>query len=162
MNRTIRTLMFAALAAAALAGAAQAIQPGTTGTEKRFQQQGLRIGVPVMVNNTATATVDNAGVTSTATLNGGAGVITTDSLTTAALTDWMLTLTNNMIAAGDIVLVTVGNGTNTTANPMVSAVTPGAGSVTIAIRNNSQGAKAFNGTLKIGFVVIKQTALNQD
>ena len=139
-----------------LAGVAHAIQPGTNGTEKRYQQSGVRMGVPVMRNLTATA---SAGA---ATLNAaGAGVITSESLTTAAGATYTLTLTNSMIAAGDIVLVTVGNGTNAAGSPALTTVTPGAGSVVIVVQNIAAAA-ALNGTLKIGFVVVKQTALDAD
>lgn len=154
--KTLRSLAVAALALVAIAGAALAIQPGTTGTEKRFQQQGLRMGVPVMVNNTATASSNAATLN-----NAGAGVITTESLTTVAGTEYLLTLTNNMIAATDIVLASVGNGSNTGGNPGVTLSQANAGTATIRVRNGHASA-AFNGTLKIGFFVIKQTALDAD
>lgn len=149
-------IALSALALGALISAAYAIQPGTTGTEKKMQQQGVRIGVPVMQNLTAT------GSSNASTLNNaGAGVITTESLTTAAGATFTETITDNMIAATDIVLASVGNGTNAAGSPAITTVTPGSGSVVIIVQNIHASA-AFNGTLKISFLVIKQTALDAD
>lgn len=89
-----------------------------------------------------------------ATLNKNAGVITTESLTTAAAGVYTLTLTDSQIAAADVVQVTIGNGTNTTGLPVLSTVKPAAGSAVIVIANLS-GAAAFNGTLIVMFTVIK-------
>ena len=89
-----------------------------------------------------------------ATLSKMAGTVTTEALVTAAVTDYTLTLTNKTIAAADIVLVSVSNGTNTTAGVTVGRVTPGAGSVVILIRN-LHATVALNGTLRISFLVVK-------
>ncbi len=107
-----KRLLLGTVVALALGAAAYAIQPGTDGTEKRFQNQGLRSAVLIQENLTATAS-SNA-----ATLNAaGSGIITTESLTTAAGSDYTLTLTNNMVAAADIVFATVQLGTSTVGNP---------------------------------------------
>jgi hypothetical protein len=97
---------------------------------------------------TATATAGAA------TLNKGAGVITSEALTTAAGATYTLTLTNSAIAAADQVYVEVGNGTNTTVGPSKAGVKVNAGSVVIDIRN-SHASAALTGTLKISFLVIK-------
>lgn len=153
----LKRLLLGSVTAACLAAAAWAIQPGMTGTNKANQNSGFRTGVLIQKNNTATAS-SNA-----ATLNAaGSGVIETESLTTLAGSDYLLTLTNNMIAAADIVLVTVGYGTATTGSPMVNRVTPAAGSVAIRIRNGATTDTVLNGTLKIGFVVVKQSANGND
>jgi hypothetical protein len=99
-------------------------------------------------SGTATATAGAA------TLNAGRGKITTEALTTAAAASYTLTLTNSAIAAADIVLVSVANGTNTQGITVVQSVTPAAGSVVILI-NNQHAAQALNGTLVISFVVVK-------
>lgn len=99
-------------------------------------------------SGTATATAGAA------TLNKMAGVITTESLTTAAGADYTLTLTNSAIAAADMVFASVNNGTNTTVGIAVNRVTPGAGQVVILIRNTHATA-TLNGTLKISFLVVK-------
>lgn len=90
-----------------------------------------------------------------ATLNTQTGVITSEALTTAAGSDYVLTLTNSLITAsgaGSNVFVSVDNGTNTTEGLSVQRVTPSAGSVVIRIRN-SHAADALNGTIKIRFSV---------
>lgn len=91
-----------------------------------------------------------------ATINGQTGVITTEALSTAAGSTYTMTLTNGSINANSIVIPTVAKGTATTGEPVVQFVTPAAGSVVILIRNNS-AATAFNGTIKIGFVVFNLT-----
>lgn len=105
-------------------------------------------------DGTKTATASGTGGTGTATLNKTQGKVTTGALTTAAAATHVLTLTNSKIAAADTVLVTVGKGTATTGIPTVADVTPGAGSVVITIQNIAAAA-AINGTLVIGFLVMK-------
>lgn len=107
------------------------------------------IGGNIANPSTRTATAAAAA----ATLNSGYGVITSEALVTAAGAFYSLTLTNSAIAATDIVLVTVNHGTNTTQGLAVGKVAPAAGSVVIDIKNTNAGA--LNGTIKIGFVVVK-------
>lgn len=160
MRNPVRSLFVGALALLALGAAAFAIQPGTSGTEKRFQEQAFRSAVLIQKNNTATGT--GTGSTGVATLNAaGSGIITTASIVTPADSDYALTLTNSMIEAGDIVLATVAKGTATVGKPYIAEITPGASSVVITIRNAS-GATTLNGTLKVGFVVVKQSANGSD
>lgn len=92
---------------------------------------------------------------SAVTINDYFGLITTESLTTAQNAIETITLTNSKIAAGDLVFVNVGNGTNTQGTAMVGEVTPGAGSCTIQLINKHASAEAFNGTLKVSFMVVK-------
>jgi hypothetical protein len=122
---------------------------------------GLKFGIePVtggMVSDSGTKTVTSVGTsgTGTATLSKTSGKITTPTgITTAAGATHVLTLTNTKIAAGDIVLVTVGKGTATTGTPTVADVTPAAGSVVITIQNIHASA-ALNGSIAVGFLVIK-------
>lgn len=89
-----------------------------------------------------------------ATLAKMAGKITSEALTTAAGADYTLTLTNSTIAAADLVLCSVDNGTNTTAGLAVGRVTPAAGSVVVLVRN-THASSALNGTIVISFLVIK-------
>lgn len=154
----IRRILLAALLVPALCASAWAIQPGTSGTEKRFQEQGLRSGVLLQKNNTATATAGAA------TLNAaGSGVITSESLTTAAGSEYTLTLTNNMVEAGDVVLAATNLGTATTGNPTIKSVTPAAGSVVIVVGNSNENSPAaFNGTIQVRFMVMKQNANGSD
>lgn len=101
---------------------------------------------PVGDNGTATAT------TGAATLSRRAGVITSESLTTAAAGVYTLTLTNTLIAATSVVVASVQNGTNSQGIPVVSLITPGSGSCTIDVRN-LHGSQALNGTIKIAFAI---------
>lgn len=104
-------------------------------------------------------TIDSGTKTATATagaatLNKNAGVITSESLTTASGAEWTLTLTNSAIAAADQVYASVQNGTNTTAMPYITTVAPAAGSVVIKVRNG-HASVALNGTVKVSFFVVK-------
>ncbi len=67
-----------------------------------------------------------------------------------------------MVAAADIVLGTVQYGTATTGSPFVGRITPAAGSVVITIRNGLTNDASLNGTIKIGFVVVKQSTNGSD
>ncbi|MBX9593931.1 MAG: hypothetical protein K2X46_06185 [Roseomonas sp.] len=89
-----------------------------------------------------------------ATLDKLAGVITSEALTTAAGASYTLTLTNSTIAAADQVFASVGYGTSTTGAPVVTRVTPAAGSVVVVVQNIHASA-ALNGTIRISFLVVK-------
>lgn len=86
-----------------------------------------------------------------ATINKEAGVLTTEALTTAAGSSYVITLTDSKIASTSIILVSPMGGTNTVKNFNIDAV-PGSGSATITVYNTDPSA-ALNGTIKIGFVV---------
>ncbi len=105
-------------------------------------------GIETISSGTATAT------SGAATLNKRSGKITSEALTTAAAAAYTLTLTNSAIAATDIVLVSVANGTNTQGIVVPGRVTPGNGSVVILIENQ-HASQALNGTLVISFVAFK-------
>lgn len=122
---------------------------GTTGTDKVAGKQAVRVGIIEAPFANATA------VAGAATANGGAGIITSESLTTVAAATYTLTVTNNAVTVGDIVMGEVFNGTNTTGVPSLATVTPGAGIFTAVVQNIS-AATAFGGTLQIAFQVIKK------
>lgn len=123
--------------------------PATTTAPNSFT--GALGGTQIQLDaGTKTATA----VTGAATLNKMAGVITSESLTTAAAADYTLTLTNSDIAAADQVFASVALGTSTTGIPAVATVTPGAGQVVIVVQNIAASA-ALNGTIKIAFAVFK-------
>lgn len=111
---------------------------------------GIRAPLRLSVG-TATATAGAA------TLNAHTGKVTSETLTTAQNAIYTLTLTNNQIAAADIVIATVANGTNTQGSPVVTRVQPGAGSVVILVANLHASAQALNGTIVVSFQVIKAT-----
>lgn len=89
-----------------------------------------------------------------ATLHQPQGKITSEALTTAAAANYTLTLTNEKIVATDLVFVSVAYGTATAGTPVVSRVTPAAGSVVIVIKNDHASA-AFDGTLVVSYFVVK-------
>lgn len=88
-----------------------------------------------------------------ATINHAQGVVTTEALTTAAAAEYTFTLTNSIIDANAVVMVSIASGTNTTAGAVVSEVKPGAGTCTIIIKN-THATVALNGTMKIAFSVL--------
>lgn len=88
-------------------------------------------------------------------LDAAAGVITTESLTTGDGASYTHTITNSAVEATDIVfasVTTAGNGT-----PVVTKITPAAGSIAVVIQNIHASA-AFSAALAISFVVIKPLA----
>ncbi len=87
--------------------------------------------------------------------NAQAGVITSEALTTASAASYTLTLANNRIKADSLVIVSIGNGTNTAGLPVLSTVDPASGSVVIVI-NNQHATAALNGTLTITYIVFNQ------
>lgn len=116
-----------------------------------FNFSGLNITTQFQLDTgtkTASATVGAA------TLNKNAGVITSESLTTAAGSSYVLTLTNSQIAAGDQVFASVQLGSSTQGTPTVTTVAPSSGSVVVTIKNNEL-TNALNGTVKVTFLVVK-------
>lgn len=98
----------------------------------------------------------------TATATGGAatlaattGKVTSEALTTAQNAIYTLTITNSAVAAADVVVASVANGTNSAGTPMIGKVTPGAGTLVIEVINKHASAVAFNGTVVVSFAVTK-------
>jgi len=107
---------------------------------------------PTSNEGVVTATAASAAVT----CNAAIGLITTESLTTAAAAEYVLTLTNNRLKVGSMVYATVGNGTSTQGTVVCSGgVSKTAGTVTIKV-SNTHASEALNGTLLIGFFVVDQ------
>lgn len=97
-----------------------------------------------LIANQVTSTVHAA------TLNTVAGMITTESLSTAAGSTYTFTLTNSLLVAGAAApSVQVKSGTNTGGGFQVTSVVNATGSTVISILNT--GTTAFNGTILIGF-----------
>ena len=86
--------------------------------------------------------------TGSGTLNAPIGKITTVALTTAAQASASFTISDSFIAAGDMVLAGVANGTNSAGQPVVSSCVVSAGQVVVKIANVDP-TNAFNGTLVI-------------
>lgn len=98
---------------------------------------------------TATAT------TGAATLNARSGKVTSEALTTAQNAIYTLTITNSEIAAADVVMASVANGTNTQGTPMIGKVSPAAGSLVVEVINKHATAQALNGTVVVSFFSVK-------
>jgi len=130
---------------------AQATVAGTTGRDSSAAARSSVVGALETGVSTATAS-SNA-----ATCNGMAGVVTTDSITTAAAATYSLTVTNNQVTVGDVVQASVMNGSNTTGTPTIATVSETAGAFT-AVVQNIHSATAFGGTLKVKFIVVKNIA----
>lgn len=91
-----------------------------------------------------------------ATLNAKSGVVTTDSITTTGQSTYSLTVTNSSITTTDILVASVGNGTNTGGLPTVISAVPGAGIATFKIANAATTAtNPFTGTLVVSFISFK-------
>lgn len=113
----------------------------------------LGVAVPASAINTyPAASFVTANGSNVATFNTDAGVVTTQPLTTAALTAVTFTINCSAVDPTSLVMASVGNGTNTTGIPTLGTVTPGNAVVTVVIFNDAPAA-AFNGTLTIALVV---------
>lgn len=99
------------------------------------------------------APLASTGAALAVTTNSRNCVITTESLSTAAVTAVIYVVTNNTITATSNVIATVGFGTCTTGTPQVTKVAPGAGTVSVTIFN-SAAATALNGTLLLQLLVM--------
>jgi hypothetical protein len=116
-------------------------------TTAKSEITALQAAVPGLSVDTETATAGAA------ELDAKAGVITTESLSTAAGAEYTLTLTNADVSADSVVVASVANGSNTTAGATVTTVAPDDGSVVIKVKN-THAETALNGTLKIAFAVV--------
>lgn len=147
---------FLSLAAAAVFCSAALASPVAYVNVPMDTPQALVNAAITNINASVPTTAVNTLVTGAAaasTANAVRGTITTEALTTAALTDFTETLTNSSITTGSQVFVTIANGTNAAGDPIVAQVNPLAGSATIVIRN-AHATNALNGTLKISFMVV--------
>ena len=120
----------------------------------------FRNDMTITGNLTVGGTVNGGVGTATATAGAATvaaqtGKVTTEALTTAQNAFYTLTITNAEIAAADVVVASVANGTNTQGTPMIEKVTPGAGSVVIRVCNKHATAEALNGTLVVSFAAFK-------
>lgn len=88
-----------------------------------------------------------------ATLNKSSGIVTSEALTTAAGSDYTLTLTNSTIAAGDVPMVQI-DSNGTAGLPMCYSAKCTANTLTVIVRNTHASA-AFNAAIKIQYVILK-------
>lgn len=122
---------------------------GEYGQEGRFrnmlmEHRGLAVEKGTGTASSAAVTVDEY-----------IGQITTESLTTAQNAIATVTLTNNKVAAGDLVFWSVQNGSNTQGTPMPGWIVVTANTVVFKVINKHASSEAFNGTIKINFMVVK-------
>lgn len=104
--------------------------------------------------NTLKLNSGNATLSSNAaTVTKYSGVITTESLTTAAGAAASLVITLTGIAAGDLAFIQRAGGTNTRVNFNLSAVTT-SNTLTVTV-NNTEPTNALNGTLIFNFWIVK-------
>lgn len=109
---------------------------------------GARVGFDGISDTGRVTLSSNAG-----TANTLAGVITTESLSTAAGASQALTITNSLVGANDVVLAVI-TGVASAGTPIIDKVVPAAGSFVITLTNRHASA-AFDDTVTIGFLVIK-------
>lgn len=86
------------------------------------------------------------------TINRAAGVITTETLTTAAGATQVITLTSNKIRAGDMVFAIVDPATST-GTPSIANVAVSASTAAILVKN-IHASVALNAAIKIYFLVL--------
>lgn len=112
-------------------------------------------GLTGNVTGTLAGVTAGTATSGAATVNALHGKVTSEALTTAQNAIYTLTVTNSAIAAADIVLASVANGTNTQGSPVVTRITPADGSVVILVANLHASAQALNGTIVVSFATIK-------
>ena len=104
-------------------------------------------------------TVASATAVSTAvTCNADVFRITSESLTTAAAAEYTLTMTNKLINANSIVLLSVAKGTSTQGTLACWEVKPWAWSCVLTV-TNTHATEALNGTIVIRWLVINATGV---
>jgi hypothetical protein len=115
--------------------------------------------VPLFENRNGKLSSDIVADKSSATATAGAatchanqGIITSESLTTAAGAVYTLTLTNRLINSGSSIFCIADAGSST-GSPCVINATAGSGTATIKVQN-VHSATAFNAAIKIHFRVL--------
>lgn len=112
---------------------------------------GAKIGYARNAGTVTQATNRTTGVT----LNTLSGTITTSSASLAAEGTAVFTVTNSMVAIGDVILLSQQSGSNG-GGTIVEVVAVAAGSFNIAVQNNNVAAgTAETGAILINFAVIR-------
>ena len=132
----------------AAAGSGVALAAISSGSNESLQLSPKGTGI-VLVGETAAVAATGGAATS----NTQRGVVTSESITTAAGADYTLTLTNSKVTATSVIQATADNGTNTTEGLAINRVTPGSGSAVIKVRNTHASA-ALNGTIKVSYIIL--------
>lgn len=130
--------------------------PTLTSSNIATARRKARDGSPAFIDALANPNVKTAtAAAGAATCNGIAGMVTSEALTSAQNAIYTLTIANNLVAAGDLVLASVCDGTNTQGTPMVARAKATAGQVVITVANKHATAEALNGTIVVGFKLVK-------
>jgi hypothetical protein len=108
---------------------------------------------PALAFNLPFSAAQVTGAAGASTVNQDAGIVTTESISTVAGATYTETIACNAVTAFSLVFVSIANGSNSAGDPSLGTVTPGAGKVTITIVNR-HSSNAFNGSLKITFLVL--------
>jgi NADH:ubiquinone oxidoreductase subunit F (NADH-binding) len=98
------------------------------------------------------ATDTQASPSATAVINANVGRATFTGFTTAAAGTQTFVITNSLVTTSSCVLVTVCNEGANDAQMTVTRITRGAGSLSVATKNN--GAAALNGNVAVNFWVL--------
>lgn len=121
-------------------------------TGQQADAQNERVLVGRLDVDTATATA-SSGAATVATC--GMAVVTSEALTTAAGSDYTLTLTWPDPVAGDVAVASVASGTNTQGDLLLGATTVSNGQVVQVVRNG-HATQALNGTIVISLLLLKK------
>ncbi len=124
--------------------------------ERTIDLAGLEVNVGEISVGAKGSTKTATSTAGAVTFAGPSVVITTESLTTAALATYTLTITNSYVLATDIIEVTLQGGTSTTGTQLLQSAVPTAGQIVVKIYN-AHATVALNGTLVLSVVVIRNT-----
>lgn len=106
--------------------------------------------MPFLPSPASQVTAANGAVTENAS---DGGVITTESLTTAAAAAYTCTCgCDAVLGPNSIVLASIQNGSNTQGDPDLATVTTTFGQIVFKVVNR-HASQALNGTLKLSFIV---------
>lgn len=87
-------------------------------------------------------------------MNTQSGVITTEALSAGPGSFEQITLNDELIGVGSVILVTVYNETNASGIPVSVLTSQGSGSVVFRVYN-AHNAESFSGTVRIYFLILK-------
>lgn len=137
----------------AATGTAPSITVGGAGADANRALNIAGAGTGIVTLGQAICTVTGA---TPQTCNGQRGIVTTGTLTTAAATSASYVINNSSVAATSLITCEVNaySGTiSTNGNPITEECVPGAGTITVSVRNIN-AANALNGAVGIGFAVL--------
>jgi len=140
------------------------ITPAATGTAPSISAGGAsadtNVGLSVAGNGTGIVRLGQTICTVTGatpqTCNGQRGIVTTGTLTTAAVTNAAYVINNSSVTSTSLIACTLQaySGTLVTNGlPVAMTCVPGSGTITVNI-TNIHSVNALNGTVQIGFTVL--------